>query len=105
MEKIKILLAAVMSIGGVGPAVATKILYRKRPVLILMYDSVIGAFLNRYNPVKRKRGESNEDSMIRNMKYFREQLVGVLPDIQKLINEPEMQSYWVSPMRALEVLI
>ena len=104
-DQIELLFKVCLNIKNLGPAITTKILYRKRPLLIPIYDSVIGTFLQTNNPIKRKHGEPDEKSMIRNIKYFRELLIDAAPYIKQILSKLEMNSYKISPMRALEILI
>jgi len=105
-EDLRTLFDAFCAIAWAGPAVATKILYKKRPTLIPIFDSVISIYIDRCNEEEAlPRGSTPGTYMIRGMKCFRRLLVGSFDDIQRLRALPEMQAYKVSPLRVLEVLL
>lgn len=105
-DDLRTLFDAFCAIPWAGAAVATKILYKKRPSLIPIYDSVIGMFISGYNSEPLlPRGSSEGTHIVRGVKYFRNLLVSTLDQIDQLRRLPEMESYQVSPMRILEVLL
>ena len=105
-DDLKTLFDAFCAIPWAGAAVSTKILYKKRPSLIPIYDSVIGTYINGCNGENPlPRGSSTGAHMIRGIKCFRKLLVDSLADIQRLQGLPEMSCFPVSAMRVLEVLL
>ena len=105
-DDLKALFDAFCAILWAGPAVSTKILYKKRPNLIPIYDSVISACINDCNDEPSlPQGSSEGAHMIRGIKCFRKLLVGSIGGIQHLRNLPEMRRFPVSPTRILEVLL
>lgn len=89
-----------------GPAVSTKILHKKRPNLIPIFDSIISVYINGCNvEPPLPRGSSDGAHMIRGIKCFRKLLRQSLGDIERLLTMPEMRRFPVSPMRVLEVLL
>lgn len=107
-DDLRVLFDAFCGIRWAGAAVTTKILYKKRPKLIPICDYVISRYLGQHNDNPRPWGASPGQNLvrdIRDMKYFRELLLGSFDQIEALRRMPEMQSFPVSPMRVLEVLL
>jgi hypothetical protein len=88
-----------------GPAVATKILHKKRPVLIPIVDSVVGEYLRSCREEPYPRGTSEGWRVTENIKVFREQLVRCLPDVERLCEVASRAGMRVTPVRAFEVLM
>ncbi len=93
------------AIRGVGPAVATKILHKKRPALIPIIDSVmIGYF-------KAEKMQTLPDSspignrIVVNLRFLREQLMSCREAIESLCEQAASAHYACTPLRVLEVLI
>lgn len=96
---------AFCSIKFAGPAVATKILHKKRPALIPIVDSVVGEYLRRCREEPYPRGTSAGWRVTKGIKVFREQLVRCLPDIERLCDVAASARMGVTPVRAFEILI
>lgn len=88
-----------------GAAVATKILHKKRPRLIPIFDSVISACISRCADLVPPARASEGERLVCGMKSFRNMLIGCVDSIRRLLLEPEVRTYSLSPVRALEVLL
>jgi hypothetical protein len=88
-----------------GPAVATKILHKKRPRLIPILDSIISVYIDGCNEETPPTKATDGAWMVHRMKCFRRVLVGCLDQIHELLLAPDMRRYPISPVRALEVLL
>lgn len=105
-DDLNILFDAFCGVRWAGPAVSTKILYKKRPSLIPIYDSVIGAYIDGCNDEPPlPRGSSPGAHMVRGMKCFHKMLMASIDEIEQLRGLPEMSRFAISPMRVLEVLL
>ncbi len=106
-EALADLFNAFCGIRGVGEAVATKILHKKRPELIPIIDSVlVGHFLKTQGKGNiPKNCEPIGTRLVANLHCFRRQILGCLPEIESLCEAAKSQDTPVSPVRALEILI
>lgn len=105
-ENLETLFKAFCDIPWAGAAVSSKILHKKRPKLIPIYDSVIAIYINSCNAeAPLPRGSSKAAHMVWGMKCFRNLLLGSLEDIERLRGLPEMSRFPLSAVRVLEVLL
>lgn len=104
-NRLQVLFDRFCGIKFVGPAVSTKILHKKRPKLIPIFDNVISVYIRGCNEDPLPARASEGAKMVHGIKCFRKLLVGCLDQIQKLLVMPGMRRYPVSPVRALEVLL
>ena len=89
-----------------GPAVTTKILHKKRPKLIPIYDSIIDRYIDKHTSEPQlPRGSSVGERMVRGVKGFRNVLLECLKGIERLRGSAKMKPFRVSPVRTLEALL
>lgn len=104
-QSLEVLFSHFCGVKYVGPAVATKILHKKRPRLIPVWDSVISEFIGACNDGLRLGSDSTGAAMVYGIRCFRNVLVQSLDQIEALLALPEMRAFPVTPVRALEVLL
>lgn len=104
-DGLRTLFDAFCGIKWAGPAVATKILHKKRPHLIPIYDSVIACYLLEHNPKPRARGWTAAEIIVHDIQYFRELLLCSLDAVRVLSEMAGAHSFHVSPVRVLEILL
>lgn len=105
------LLSAAMAMKGVGPAVATKVLHRKRRNFIPMLDSVVLLFyldaLGKRSPMEGRlidKGRAIEPTMLA-WRAFRDDLRSASKEIDGLVGRAAERRFEMSRVRVLEVLI
>jgi hypothetical protein len=105
-EQIRRLLSSCCAVHGVGVAVATKVLHRKRPNLIPMLDSVI---IRHY---LGKRGADRVQTKAyasvvgtEAMEAFREDLLAAYDDVLNLQRALMKSRFFLTPVRVLEIMI
>ena len=86
-------------------AVATKILHRKRPSLIPIVDSVIGAYLNKVRGSQLPRGMCIGKRIVEQVTTFREVLLAHLSEMTELCGLVAEKGYPIARVRALEILM
>jgi Family of unknown function (DUF6308) len=91
-------------IRGVGFSKMTKALYRKRPALIPMLDSVVQAYLTRDDPETGASGSFGEraSALVRSFKRDLDRNRSVLHEIQRQLASRE---YRLTEVRILDLLI
>lgn len=105
-KNLEALFKAFCDIPWAGAAVSSKILHKKRPKLIPIYDSVIAIYINRCNTEPPlPRGSSEAAHTLRGIKCFRNLLLSSFEDIERLRDLPEMSRFPLSAVRVLEVLL
>ncbi len=106
-EELEALLAVFKQIHGVGIVDATRILHKKRPLLIPICDDAIRAFTSRYRDDDAMLPQNSGKTSIvtRNIRLFRDMLLRCQRQIHQLGSLPEMANYPVSPVRLLGVLL
>ena len=89
---------------GVGPAVATKILHKKRPHLIPIMDSFLWTTYGMAN--WRKYKTNNHKRMISLWRWFMADLHAVMSSIESLCQAlVERRGYAITPLRAFDFCI
>ena len=86
-------------------AVGTKILHKKRPVLVPIIDSVMSGYFQSCQTVIPPNSAPVGDRLVANMQCFREQLFGCRAEIASLCVFAEAQGFAITAVRALEILI
>ena len=104
-DALRELFVAFCSIRWAGPAVATKILHKKRPALIPILDSVIVDHLHPYLPPELQRGQPDPVYMVEKLKLFREMLLEHRHRVEQLSECCAAQGYPITPVRVLEILL
>ncbi len=103
------LIDAACSIRHVQLATATKILHRKRPALIPIYDSVLEEYFrgDRFADYWRSArcGRSSGQRFVARLRPFRHQLRSALPGLRRLCRAAAANGTPISPVRTLEILI
>lgn len=104
-EELRELMDACCATPGVKWAVATKVLHKKRPGLIPIYDRHMWTFYQ--SRVPRQRGWSEWDGRwwVGTLQVFREHLLANRGVIWELCQMLEESGWTISPVRTLEVLI
>ena len=85
-------------------AVATKILHKKRPHLIPVYDKIIGDFFQK-RMTSEQWNQQWHRFLVSYMQVFRELLLQYEPDILAIRDRAEKTGASITPVRTLEVLI
>jgi Family of unknown function (DUF6308) len=95
---------AFADIRGVGFSKMTKALYRKRPALIPMLDSVVQAYLTTDDPGRRSSGSFGESAttLVRSYKRDLDRNRSALREVQQ---ELASRAYRLTEVRILDVLI
>ncbi|MFB3879969.1 MAG: DUF6308 family protein [Armatimonadota bacterium] len=105
-ERLSNLFEAFLAIRGVGSAIATKILYKKRPELIPILDSVIVDTLHPFLPPPfLERRQADHIYMVEKLKLFRELLLQHHERIRELRDRCAGERYPVTMVRTLEILL
>lgn len=85
-------------------AVATKILHKKRPGLIPIYDSVLSEYFTPLLTQQPKRGTSIGWKLVEHLKLFRTYLLECQPEIEGLCKAASASGWPITPVRAFESL-
>ena len=100
------LLARVLPVRWVGLAVATKVLHRKRPLLIPMLDSVLVTHYTGkkeiYGGVNLPRTEQECTAVVR---MFRDDLLAAGPLLDPIQHNLESSGFSLTKLRLLEIMI
>ncbi len=102
-EELRNLFKAMCAIEDIAGAKATKILHKKRPRLIPIYDSILEGYCKKRIP--RWSSLSWADGLVEYMKVFRADLLANQNELHVLCNMMAARGWPVTPVRAMEVLI
>jgi len=91
------------TIKGAKLAVATKILHRKRPKLIPIFDKVVLSYYEETHP--DLRGLKMGPVAVRAMEVFRDDLLAVREGIGALASDLAERGFSLTPVRVLEALL
>jgi hypothetical protein len=99
------LLQAFCAIKWAGWAVATKILHKKRPALVPIYDSVMIQYYKDREKPPIRWGTPNGQKLVRELQVFRQDLLECQDRIAELCATAAANGWPVTPVRALEAII
>lgn len=102
-EELRNLFQAMCAIEDVAGAKATKILHKKRPYLIPIYDSILEGYCRKHIP--RWSSLSWADGLIEYMKVFRADLLVNRNELHVLCDMMAARGWPITPVRAMEVSI
>lgn len=102
-EELRNLFQAMCAIEDIAGAKATKILHKKRPRLIPIYDSILEEYCKKRIP--RWSSLSWADGLVEYMKVFRIDLLANRNNLHVLCDMMAARGWPITPVRAMEVLI
>ena len=102
-EELRNLFQAMCAIEDIAGAKATKILHKKRPNLIPIFDSILEEFYK--NRIPRWSSLSWADGLVEYMKVFRADLLANRNGLHVLCDMMAARGWPITPVRAMEVLI
>lgn len=102
-EELRTLFQAMCAIEDIAGAKATKILHKKRPSLIPIYDSILEGYCKKRVP--RWSTLSWADGLVECMKAFRVDLMVNQKELHVLRDMMAARGWPITPVRAMEVLI